>query len=718
MTLLDKIINESKIQEQLNAQLAEMSYRAVNGTRQAPRNFAEGILNVGTMNFKTPDDKITKEMIMDYQQKEQEKYYVDASGNKLKNVPTGLSDVLIPYTPIDYGATGAEADTTTLQTEQRQQETLYNEFLILQGDLKTKKKELKQKQNDLIRKEKEEQNLKLSLIDVENDLVQLNEQLKKAKSSKNKAELNTKIVELTTEKKRISIDIKTTSKEIIPIQTDVTTVEGEIIKIETAITAKEKEMIDQDVIIKQVKDNIEENKVGRQKNTIENKKVTKKYEETFNYINRNRDSVQQDQNESDNDFIARIKSMESLPYDPNIFKGRAEIEGNRKFMENLKQITRDEIKIANIAKSFPKPEDIFILNNNWDAIFNQLKIKFGINNPNISVNEYRTEIKDIMQTLINTPFGTTIVPSTVSAGPVTRTYQATVPTGTTTPINHIDGTASDFVYKIENNSLFIRNFTENKQIYLKIAEKSGKKYLLFSDSTNEENKFRAFNFSGDGNKALHFKTVMTELKINEKVNKDIMVTFFGVNRALNDRWEFLKKTFGLKSVIGKPFVEESKAIVGYGIKEKEVPQLIDFGKNILLLHKLYHKNILSIKNKKMHAVENFPNIKVSDKLVEIIYDMYYNKKPSNTDLDSLKTSERELFDLLLYVSGLSKKFLTMNKKDEYINELKERLKLVEGEIRAGNDNPVAKSELKDIVHKLQLYNVISMNNAKSYLKQF
>ena len=142
MTLLEKIINESKIQEQLNAQLAEMSYRAVNGTRQAPRNFTEGILNVGTMNFKTPDDKITKEMIMDYQQKEQEKYYVDASGNKLKNVPTGLSDALIPYVPKDYGTTGAEADTTTLQTAQVQQETLYKEFLILKGDLRTKKTEL------------------------------------------------------------------------------------------------------------------------------------------------------------------------------------------------------------------------------------------------------------------------------------------------------------------------------------------------------------------------------------------------------------------------------------------------------------------------------------------------------------------------------------------------------------------------------------------------
>ena len=96
--------------------------------------------------------------------------------------------------------------------------------------------------------------------------------------------------------------------------------------------------------------------------------------------------------------------------------------------------------------------------------------------------------------------------------------------------------------------------------------------------------------------------------------------------------------------------------------------------------------------------------------------MCSNIQPTKENLDSLSKSERDLFDLLLYVSGLSKKFST--RKDDNINELKERLKLVEAEIRAGNDNPVAKSELKDIVHKLQLYNVISMNNAKNYLKQF
>jgi hypothetical protein len=54
----------------------------------------------------------------------------------------------------------------------------------------------------------------------------------------------------------------------------------------------------------------------------------------------------------------------------------------------------------------------------------------------------------------------------------------------------------------------------------------------------------------------------------------------------------------------------------------------------------------------------------------------------------------------------------------YVKELKDRLKLVESQLRAGNNNPVVKSELKEIIQKLYLYNAISMNNGKAYLKQF
>ncbi len=82
MSLIAKIQQQSLLQNKLQAQLAEMSYQTVNGTRQAPRNFKEGTLEIGKMHFTNPQDRISKEMIMDYRKTEQEKHYVDSAGNK------------------------------------------------------------------------------------------------------------------------------------------------------------------------------------------------------------------------------------------------------------------------------------------------------------------------------------------------------------------------------------------------------------------------------------------------------------------------------------------------------------------------------------------------------------------------------------------------------------------------------------------------------------
>ena len=122
----------------------------------------------------------------------------------------------------------------------------------------------------------------------------------------------------------------------------------------------------------------------------------------------------------------------------------------------------------------------------------------------------------------------------------------------------------------------------------------------------------------------------------------------------------------------------------------------------------------------MHSIEHLPNVKVSDTLADIIINMCKNERPTKETLDSLDTDERKLFDLLLYVSGLGKSIGKGidNKKDTIIKELKQRFKITEAEIQAGNNNPVVKSELKEIVNKLILYNVISQNNGKNYLKQF
>ena len=118
--------------------------------------------------------------------------------------------------------------------------------------------------------------------------------------------------------------------------------------------------------------------------------------------------------------------------------------------------------------------------------------------------------------------------------------------------------------------------------------------MLFSNITNEENKFRAFSFKSTGVPSLDFNTVMKELKLDVKANKDIFAELFGIGSQISDTCNYLAKEvskggkYELKFEVGKDVVEESKAIVGWGIKQQKVPQATMFGKNILLLNKFYH----------------------------------------------------------------------------------------------------------------------------------
>ena len=57
---------------------------------------------------------------------------------------------------------------------------------------------------------------------------------------------------------------------------------------------------------------------------VNNKNISRKYTDIFNMANRDRYSVQQDPNESDQDYLNRIKQIESSPYDANIFKEKGQ----------------------------------------------------------------------------------------------------------------------------------------------------------------------------------------------------------------------------------------------------------------------------------------------------------------------------------------------------------------------------------------------------------
>ena len=152
MSLIDKIQQQSLLQNKLLAQIAEMSLQAINNTRQSARNFKEGTLEIGKMHFTTPQDKITKEMIMDYQKTEQEKRtnIIDTTtGKPLLYQPTGLTDIIDTFTPIPYGPLTRPATEEDVRTYEADYMQLHYDLNGLKATQEAKDVEISNKQAEI-----------------------------------------------------------------------------------------------------------------------------------------------------------------------------------------------------------------------------------------------------------------------------------------------------------------------------------------------------------------------------------------------------------------------------------------------------------------------------------------------------------------------------------------------------------------------------------------
>ena len=156
---------------------------------------------------------------------------------------------------------------------------------------------------------------------------------------------------------------------------------------------------------------------------------------------------------------------------------------------------------------------------------------------------------------------------------------------------------------------------------------------------------------------------------------------------------------------------------GAGLKdpEQDIPTYAEFGNMMIMLHKLYYKNILALKLKSGRAIDGLTNAKVSNNFVNIIMDMYANKDVSG-QIKNLKTDEKHLLNSIIYQAGLHKKFNVNT--NESLTRLKEKHKIIEGEILAGNNNPELVNELKNVLLKIHHLGAISIPAIQKYLKQF
>ena len=744
MSFLNKRVEDSIKQAKLLAQMSELSYRALNGTRQTRSNFINNNLKEQADTDKPAVGSLTSEMIAQYKREEEEKNkYVDPlSGDEFLYAPTGMTPKIVTPSLIDVSSLGTPATITDVQTEQSKYAKILQDLKDKKQEIEDKIREEKEKKMEMKSKEeakkkafaesteltKEESDKTTKLTEDKKTLATLTAiTTPTAKEKKKMKDLNFTIPKLEarvlalptliaaataeyknfrTEEKALEADLKTLMADIKNIET------VEISALETALEQKKQ-------LIETYQDNIKENEIIVRDIEQGNKQELKAYQDTFNIMNKNRYQVTQDPTETDKDFINRIESLEKLAFDPSIFKDRAATEGSKKFMKNLKDITRDEVKISEIVKSFSSPEEVFLINNNWSIISNLLKRQFGFDNKEISVNEYKTEIEEALDTvqtgkttniIVQAPSASTSTP-TLPATPAPASGVAAPATAITNDIFDDTGMATGYTYEEDDNSLVILN-PKGDKVYIKIAIAASLKKILFSKTDNNQGSFKSFNFTFTSGE-ISFKKFKIDF-----FGKDTFVCnqMFGTNISAENIYNYLKTYYSLNDINKadlKKVPHEGKTIVGYGLTQA-IPDICHFGKNIILLKKLYYNNILSVKNKKMHAIEYFSNVKVSDNFVDVILQMCKNSKPNTNDLTQ---DEKQLLDTLLHVCGI-KSSANSSKKDDVVHELKNKFKLVEGQLRAGNNNPLVIKELKDILKKLTLYNAVSLKNSKEYLKQF
>jgi hypothetical protein len=150
MSFLNKLVEDSIKQAKLVAQMSELSYRALNGTRQTRSNFINNDLKEQSDTDKPAVGSLTSEMISQYKREEEENNkYVDPTGKEFVYDPTGMTPTIVTLTFVDVSALGKPANIVDVQTEQSNYGTIVRDLNDKKQDIQDKKIESKNKKSEV-----------------------------------------------------------------------------------------------------------------------------------------------------------------------------------------------------------------------------------------------------------------------------------------------------------------------------------------------------------------------------------------------------------------------------------------------------------------------------------------------------------------------------------------------------------------------------------------
>lgn len=502
-------------------------------------------------------------------------------------------------------------------------------------------------------------------------------------------------------------------------------------------------------------------KLEQLNNKKENELKIKSYTDELELLNTGLFSIDRMPEETEKEYLDRISKNAQMPYDDDRAEFLAQQKQNTKFMENLKYLIRDNSKIETILNYF-KSNNKFDVIYNFNKYFEKFKIDYldiyGYNNKNVSTEELLELIKNY--TSMNEDGEMNFITPSIMLK-ITEKEIEGLPEEYKTPFLLKDIQEEKEEKEAEERARLLTGNPHgtfdvekypNGMIEIKGFLKSGKPKSVFLILYNQELKLKdatgtprlrtppvmLFSKTGEANSFIEVSNVSShpnfigELFGQLGIDKQKILDMFSVNIDTLKKKDIstLSKKLGLDEFqpFGdfneKPFLNKAHRfegqkkdyhLYGWGIKE-DIPEVVNFGDNKLLLKKLFQKNILSLQNKRGLKIAGFPNKTVSDELVKVIMKIAKGEKLSIEDMSNLKLGEKELLDNMLYICGLQKKIITGSGNDT-ITKTKKELELIEGEIEAGNNNNIVKERLYKTLFKLVHFGIISEAQARKHYKE-
>ena len=151
MSFLNKRVEESIKQAKLLAQMSEMSYRSLNGTRQTRSSFTNNDLKEQPATDKPAVGSLTSEMIAQYKREQEElnKYVDPATGDEFQYAPTGMTPTIKAAKLVDVPSLSAPATITDVQTEQSNYDNNLQDLKDKEQEIEDKIREGKEKQIEM-----------------------------------------------------------------------------------------------------------------------------------------------------------------------------------------------------------------------------------------------------------------------------------------------------------------------------------------------------------------------------------------------------------------------------------------------------------------------------------------------------------------------------------------------------------------------------------------